>query len=244
MKTYRIIPLCLSYAEDMDMSNYTYRANLGMKTRTPRYVWYIEGADKHILVDGGSGAKLAREFARRSVKDVASFEECLAGIGLKPDDIDIVIQTHLHWDHVGNTHKCKNAKVLVQEDEFNFAFHPHPILAGGYCSDLIKNLDFEIVRGHCEVASGIHLIPSPGHTPGCQSVAVNTDKGKAIITGFCCMKANFDPPEELKPIMPVITPGIHLNPVEGFESALRVKEMADILIPLHDPSFMEVKSIP
>ncbi len=244
MKTYKIIPLSLSYAENMDMGIFTYRAFAGKKTKSVRYVWYIQGADKHILVDGGSDAKLAWEFAKRSATDVASFEESLSSVGLKPDDIDIVIQTHLHWDHVGNTHKCKNAKVLVQEDEFNFAFFPHPILASAYSSDLIKKLNFKVIRGHYEVASGIHLIPSPGHTPGCQSVAVNTEKGKAIITGFCCMKENFDPPAELKHIMPVIAPGTHLNPVEGFESACRIKEMADILLPLHDPSFLGVKSIP
>jgi glyoxylase-like metal-dependent hydrolase (beta-lactamase superfamily II) len=155
MKTYKIIPLSLSYAENMDMSNFTCRANMGMKTKTPRYVWYIDGADRHILVDGGSGTRLAREFAGRTVKDVATFEESLAGIGLKPEDIDIVIQTHLHWDHVENTRKCRNAKVLVQEDEFKFAFFPHPILAGGYSSNLLKNLDFKIIKGHFEVTSGM-----------------------------------------------------------------------------------------
>jgi hypothetical protein len=47
---------------------------------------------------------------------------------------------------------------------------------------------------------------------------------------FSIMMENFQPTKELKPIMPVITPGIHLNSVEGYESAYRIKEMADIII--------------
>jgi len=228
----------------MDMGIFAYRAFHGKKTRSGRYIWYIEGADKNILVDGGGDAKLTMEVTKRVATDVASFEDSLAGVGLKPEDIDLVIQTHLHWDHVGNTHKCKNARVVVQEEELKFAFFPHPILATSYRSDLLKGLNYEVVKGYCEIAPGIHLIPSPGHTPGCQSVSVNTDKGKAIITGFCCMNANFEPPEELKDVMPVIAPGTHFNPVDGFESACRIKEMADILIPLHEPSFLEINSIP
>ncbi len=101
-----------------------------------------------------------------------------------------------------------------------------------------------------EIASlpGIELIPTPGHTPGCMSVSVNTTKGKAIITGFCCLKENFGPPEgvseEIMEVTPIVAPGIHLNAVDGFESLLLVKGLADIPIPCHDPSFLNVKSIP
>jgi hypothetical protein len=44
--------------------------------------------------------------------------------------------------------------------------------------------------------------------------------------------------------MPIITPGTHLNAIDAFESALRIKGLADILIPMHEPSFIGVKSIP
>ena len=100
------------------------------------------------------------------------------------------------------------------------------------------------MKGQYEVAPGIELIPAPGHTPGTQAVSINTDQGKAIITGFCCVRENFYPPEEVREVMPVIPPGIHLNAVDGFESALRIKGLADILIPIHDLSLVAVKSIP
>lgn len=243
MGTYRIRPLALISMEN-DMSNFTYRFNFGKKIQLPVYCWYIEGADKHILVDTGADAKMAMEFRGFPAKEIAPFEDALASVGLKPEDIDLVIQTHLQWDHCANTSKCKNAKVIATEDELLFALSPHPILAPTYKRDLLKDLDFLLVKGQYEVAPGIELIPAPGHTPGTQAVSINTDQGKAIITGFCCIRENFYPPEEVREVMPVIPPGIHLNAVDGFESALRIKGLADILIPIHDLSLVGVKSIP
>lgn len=240
---YQIRPLPLTNIE-LDMSAMTYRFNYGKKKFLPCYCWYIEGAEKHILVDTATDAIFAKEFRGIPAEDIATFEDALAGLGLKPEDIDIVIQTHLQWDHCANTFKCRNARVIVQEEELRFAFAPHPILAPTYNRGLLKDLNFVVVRGRQEIFPGIELIPTPGHTPGCQSVSVNTTKGKAIITGFCCVKENFEPPEEVREIMPVITPGIHLNAVDGFANALFIKGLADILIPCHDPSFLKVKTIP
>ncbi len=247
MKTYRIIPLPLSVIE-LDMSVFTYRFNYGKKIRVPLTSWYIEGADKKILVDTAADAKLATQFRGFPAEEISTFEDALARVDLKPDDIDIVIQTHLQWDHCANTSKCRKAKVAVQEEELRTAFAPHPILAPTYKKNLLAGLNFMVVRGPFEIAPGIDLIPTPGHTPGSQSVSVNTAQGRAIITGFCCLKANFGPPEgapeEVTEVTPVIAPGIHLNAVEGFESVLLIKGMADIIIPCHDPSFIKVKSIP
>ena len=242
MKTYRIKPLPLIKME-IDMGRMTYLYNYGMKHQVVAYSWYIEGADQNILVDTGADVEVAMGFRGLPAKEIMTFEDALASVGLKCSDIDLVIQTHLHWDHCSNTHKCQNARVLVTEAELEFAHSPHPIMVG-YPKHLLQGLRFVPVSGHYEVAPGIELIPVPGHTPGTQAVAVNTARGRAVITGFCCCKENFEPPEELKKIMPVITPGIHLNAVDAFESALRIKKLADILIPQDDPSFVGVKSIP
>jgi glyoxylase-like metal-dependent hydrolase (beta-lactamase superfamily II) len=247
MKTYKIRPLPLSVME-LDMAVLMYRFNYGKKIMVPNCCWYIEGADKHILVDTAADAKLATAFRGLPAKEVASFESALGSIGLKPADIDIVVQTHLQWDHCANTAKCTNAKIVVLEEELRFAFAPHPILAPTYKKSLFKGVNFVVAKGRCEIAPGIELIPTPGHTPGCMSVAVDTSKGKAVITGFCCLKENFGPPEgaseELVEVTPVIAPGIHLNAVDGFESMLFVKGIADIPIANHDPMYLDIKSIP
>jgi metal-dependent hydrolase (beta-lactamase superfamily II) len=246
MKTYKIMPLALSILEG-DLSVLTYRFNYGQRLKAPIYCFYIEGADKHILVDTGANAEYGTKYRPElPIEDVQSFEDALGSVGVKPSDIDLVIATHLQWDHIAN--RCTNAKVVVQEEELRFALAPHPILAPTYHKHLFNGLNFVPVRGHHEIAPGIELIPAPGHTPGCQAVSVNTTKGKAIITGFCSTFANFEPPKdasnEIQAITPVISPGIHLNAVEAFESTLYIKGLADILIPVHEPSFMKVKSIP
>ena len=247
MKTYKIRALPLSSIE-IDKAVLMYRFNYGKKIQVPVVMWYIEGADKNILIDTASDAKIAMEYRGLPAKEIMSFEDALASVGLKPKDVDIVVETHLQWDHCANTQKCKNAKILVQEVELRFAYAPHPILAPTYKKSLLTGLNFVVVKGYQEIAPGIELIPTPGHTPGNMSVAVNTEKGKAIITGFCCLQENFGPPEgvseETKELTPVVAPGIHLNAVDGFESVLLVKGMADIVLACHDPSFMVPKTIP
>jgi N-acyl homoserine lactone hydrolase len=233
---------------ELDMSALTYRFNYGKKIRIPICAWLIEGGDKQILVDTGANAELASEFRGFPAESLKSFEDALGGLGLTPSDIDIVIQTHLHWDHCANTSKCTKAKVVVQEEELKSAFSPHPILAPTYKQSLLGDLNFVVVRGHCQIVPGIELIPTPGHTPGCQSVAVSSVQGKAIITGFCCLKENFEPPREapkaIREITPVLAPGIHLNAKDAFDSALLIKGLADILIPCHDPSLLRIETIP
>lgn len=242
MKTYRIRALPLTSME-LDKAVLMYRFHYGQKIRVPIVTWLIEGAGKNILVDTAADAKLATAFRGLPATQIMPFENALASVGLKPEDIDIVVQTHLQWDHCANTQKCRNAKVMVQEDELRFAYAPHPILAPTYKKNLFTGVNFELVSGYREIFPGIELIPTPGHTPGGMSVAVHTEKGKAVITGFCCLKENFAPPEgasdELKELTPVVAPGIHLNAVDGFESLLRVKGMADLVIANHDPSYLE-----
>ena len=208
------------------------------------YSWYIEGSDKQIIVDTGLEASFMRDSRGFPTQEILSFEDSLAGLGLKPSDIDLVIQTNLHYEHCGNTFKCKNAKVVVQEDELKFALSPHPVMANLYVKPFFRDLKFVTIRGPCAIVPGIDLIPAPGHTPGVHAVSVNTVQGKAIISGFCSIKENFEPPEEVREMWPVLTPGTHTNAMDAFDSALRIKGLADILIPQHDPSFVGIKSIP
>ena len=69
-------------------------------------------------------------------------------------------------------------------------------------------------------------------------MAINTSEGKAIITGFCCNDKNFPATG------PAIAPGVHINVMEAYDSIQRIKEMADILIPLHDLAIGKMKTIP
>ena len=159
--------------------------------------------------------------------------------------VDIVIQTHLHFDHCYNTRKCVNAKVFVQEDELKFAQNPVPF-EGIYRKELLEGLSFEIIKGDFRLFEGIDLLFTPGHSAGGQSVCVQTDKGKAVISGLCGIKENYYP-ENINPMAgggTTILPGIMLDAVKAYHSIIRIKEAADIILPLHDPEILKMKSIP
>ena len=110
---------------------------------------------------------------------------------------------------------------------------------------MISAVKIETVDGDVNIVDGIDVLLTPGHTIGTQSVVVNTSKGKAIIYGACTVNANFEPNEAAQGKgMTVIPPAIHLDVVEAYNTQVRVKEMADIIIPCHEPSFRDVASIP
>jgi N-acyl homoserine lactone hydrolase len=247
MNKYEIVPLVLANIE-VDKSKMTYLANYGVKVNLPTISFYIKGAAENILVDTGASADFMAEYEpNQAARNVQSFEEALGKQGLRPEDIDIVIQTHLHHDHVGNTAKCKKAKIIVQEDELRFALAPHPLFAAVYPTELLKGMSFQPVRGDTEIINGIRILLTPGHSPGTQSVAIETTQGTAIITGFCCIRETFEVSAETSKLSPgwlVYTPGCHTDALAAFDSTLKVKGLADILIPNHEPALQYTQTIP
>jgi N-acyl homoserine lactone hydrolase len=253
MNTYSIKPLMLSKVTS-EKGPMTYLAYPGHPVIRPYVMWHIQAGDKHVLVDTAIEAEDYRNyhpgFSTMPFEPVQSFEDALAKVGCAPDDIDMVIQTHLHMDHIYNTSKCRNAAIYVQKKELEFAMNPHPIFEIIYPRDIIKDLTFEIIDGEKTILPGIAVMPVPGHTPGCQAVIVDTTEGKAVISGFCSIMENFYPPEDVKTKVtpfasyPVIAPGIHTDLFRAYESVLRVKEIADIVIPMHDPDMAERDHIP
>ncbi len=237
MSKYVIHPLVVGINET-DQGIMTYQKGYGKRIYLPIYVFYLEGGDQKILVDTGMEEFMVPPGAAEDTNlKIMEFEEALATVNLKPEDVDIVIQTHLHNDHCENTYKCTNAKVYVQQAELDFFKSPHP-LDHRYYSDLLDESEVVTVEGDREIAPGIRVILTPGHTPGGQSVAVETDRGTAVITGFCCNAENFPS------VGPAVTPGVHINAIEAYESAQRVRELADILIPIHDVEIGRSGKIP
>jgi len=65
-----------------------------------------------------------------------------------------------------------------------------------------------------------------------------------MITGFCVIDENFDPPKEIRAMeMEVIPPGTHVNTYQAYDILVKVKSMADVLIPLHEPRFAAIDNI-
>jgi N-acyl homoserine lactone hydrolase len=237
MPEYVIHPLVVGLNET-DQGVMTYLKGYGKRIYLPIYVFYLEGGPEKILVDTGLEQFMVPPGAAEELGlTILEFEDALASYNLKPEDIDIIIHTHLHNDHCENDYKCTKARVFVQKKELEFFQNPHPV-DHRYFPDLLDGVEVVTVEGDAEIVPGISVMLTPGHTPGGQSVVVNTSKGRAVITGFCCNDQNFPASG------PIVPPGVHLDLIEAYESVRRAKEAADILIPLHDLSVGRRASIP
>lgn len=237
MNEYTIYPMTVG-ANETDQGVMTYLRGYGKRIWIPIYVFLIKGSDRNILVDTGLEQFVVPDHVGREYGlKIMEFDDALKTHGLLPEDIDIVIHTHLHNDHCENDYKCTNARIVVQKAEYDFFLNPHP-LDHRYYPDLLDGLEVEIVEGDSTLMEGIDLIFSPGHTPGGQSVAVRTSAGLAVITGFCCNALNFPANG------PVVPSGVHTDAIAAYESANKIREMAEILIPLHDLSIGKQNRIP
>ncbi len=238
MREYTIHPLVVG-ANETDQGIMTYLKDYGRRIWIPIYVFVIRGGDRNIIVDTGlSDFVVPEEVGRTYGLDILPFEEALATQGLAPDKIDLIIHTHLHNDHCENDQLCENAAVLVQKREMDFFRAPHP-LDHRYYPDVLDGVNVTEIDGDCELFDGVSVILTPGHTPGGQSVCVNTAKGKAVNTGFCCNEKNFPA------VGPAVCPGVHTDPLAGYDSAQRIKAMKpEFLLPLHDLSVGRHRTIP
>jgi len=246
--TYKIHPIVMG-TKAFDKGMMTYQYGYGEPYTIPIYCWYLEGGDKKILVDTGELAPLQSKERESAIGGkIYKFEEGLARWGLKPEDIDIVIHTHLHNDHCENDDKCINATFYVHEKELERIHNPHPLdfrYNEDFILDVEKNGQIKKLTGDAEILPGIRVIHTPAHTEGGLTVLIDTAQGKAAITGFCLIMENFFPPAKIKAMeMEVIPPGTHVNVYEAYDIVLKVRDMADILIPLHEPEFASRDTIP
>ena len=195
-----------------DRSRMTYRLNMGEKINFANYAWYIEGAREKTLVDTGGTIEF---FAKQGALDKAiqTLDTGLSNLGVGFDDVELVILTHLHQDHVAQAPRFTKARFLVQKDELEFALNPHPAVAVSFNKEYFEGLNFEIISGDIKISDEISVISTPGHTPGGQSVCVKTAQGTVVIAGLCSLFENFEPPPPLNETMPVIAPTYHSAPL-------------------------------
>jgi N-acyl homoserine lactone hydrolase len=105
----------------------------------------------------------------------------LASVGVRPDEVAIVVNSHLHFDHAGNNGAFPKATFIVQGDHLAFA-KGKPNFPGIYWD--IPELTYMPVSGRTRVARGVEVVPTPGHAPGHQSLVVDLpDTGRVVLCG-------------------------------------------------------------
>jgi N-acyl homoserine lactone hydrolase len=227
----------------------------------PVLAFYIEGGSKKILVDTGvvnAGPDGTHHGFPLFDAGTQGMLDALAEIGLKPADIDIVILTHMHFDHAANIGLFPHAQFILQKKEWEYAKAPLPIQQGVYLPELIVQLekyDLLLVDDGYEVADGIQVICVPGHTKGQQAIVVNTSDGTYVIAGdLTYTYLNIYPerdemtdmfgtkiPCTPQPGHAFYPPGIHTDLSDWYNSIWRILKIAGSrkhIIPGHDPGLM------
>ena len=146
----------------------------------------IRTGNKNVLVETGIGSKLPDRMVK-IYGQPAKLLDNLAAQGVSPEDIDVVINTHLHFDHCGwNTVRkgdqvlatFPKAKYFVQEGEWQHAQEQHIRDSVSYISDnynpLIESGQMQLLRGDQEIVPGVFVKNFPGHTAHMQAVIVSS----------------------------------------------------------------------
>lgn len=129
----------------------------------PVNVALLRTDDATILVDTGAGPKPRAFFPDG---DARLLDE-LARADVKPEDVDVVIHTHLHIDHVGWTGSFPNARYVVHEDDWAYFMSEDSLAERPHLRERVLPLEnIERITGETEVSAGVVVQPAPGHTPG------------------------------------------------------------------------------
>lgn len=206
-------------------------------------IWYIHGAKEKVLVDTSfdncenvmnvlKKYGVSQIFKRKKEWEIIN---ALKKVNVAPEQIDIVIHTHLHFDHYGNDELFKNASFIVQKEEIPWALTPPPYGMWYYreFSSHFRNvLDrVEAIEGDVRVTKGIEVWKLGGHTPGSMAVVVDTDIGRVALLGDVALT--------YKNLQFKWPGGFFCNLDQVIQAYDRVSKEADIVVPGHDWEFFE-----
>jgi glyoxylase-like metal-dependent hydrolase (beta-lactamase superfamily II) len=179
MSNYIIKPIRLGTIT-RPVSNMLYGSDNKDPFEFPLIAYYLESDEHKILVDTGGSIPNPEKWQPFVRKPGEELDAALKSIGVNPDDIDIVLFTHLHWDHAGNNHVLKKARFIAQKIEVDTMLH---VDIKGYEKEFAAATTYETVDGDVEIVPGISVVLAPGHSHGSQVIFVDTEDGKYMLTG-------------------------------------------------------------
>jgi len=167
------------------------------------------------------------------MKEKDRIDNRLAEIGLQPQDIHFVVNTHLHFDHAGANYLFTNSVVLVQRDHYQQAVDTLGAFQTKYWH--LPDLTYELVEGDLNLAPGVQVVKAPGHAKGFQAPVIRLpDSGTIVIAGDAIsMEENLTEDNWAGA----------WNPIKARASARRLAAIAEAeggqIIFGHDPDFWE-----
>jgi len=213
--------------------------------------WYfIRHPKGNIVIDGGNAAEVAIDKRAHWGAVVDAYdpvmgrdENCiaqLAKIGVRPEDVNYVLQSHLHLDHTGAIGRFPNALHIVQRSEWQYAFAPDWFSAGAYIrADFDRpNLRWKFLNGEDTddydlfMDGMIRMIFTPGHAPGHQSFLINLPRSGPILLAI-------DAAYTMDHWHEKALPGLVCSSVDAARSVRKLKAVAQrtnaMVVTGHDP---------
>ncbi|MFI0240203.1 N-acyl homoserine lactonase family protein [Streptomyces sp. NPDC016845] len=132
-----------------------------------------------ILFDTGIGAADPETEAHYRPRRRA-LQEALAAAGAGLGDISLVVNCHLHFDHCGGNPLLGGRPIIVQETELAAARR------GDHTIDELVDFpgaSYDVLTGEAEIRPGVWIVPTPGHTPGHQSLVLRQNDGTVVLAG-------------------------------------------------------------
>ena len=169
------------------------------------------------IIDAYSTSTLIRAGSVNIVVDTsdkemsAAIRTSLRQVSVLPEDISIVVLTHMHRDHYGNNGLFKNAKIFVRKEE---------------CPE---ERNYFPVSKDKEIAPGVKLVHTPGHTEGSMSVFVEGERKYAVAGDAIPLEDNY---------RKMVPPALNYDAETAMESIKSIIEYAQVIIPGHGFPFM------
>ena len=208
----------------IDRSQLLWNVDCGVRLRFPIYSVLVEHEDGLFLFDTGIDLEHATrtfpsEEPRQSEEQriVAQLALC----GFAPGDVTYIVNSHLHFDHVGGNRHFPGAKTLVSKTELRQAKVPETFERYAYSDQSFDHpqATFELLEGDVELAGGLRLFETPGHSAGHYSLLVEPPSGDALLFAFDAAYAH----ESLDRLIPS---GFHLDPTAAVRSLRRLQKIA------------------
>ena len=246
VKETRIYPINTGWCR-ADLGTYMFvKGEAGTKIDIPMMCYLVDTGEHKIMVDTGiPDAERATKYHHECQKrDCPDSPDAVRALGMDPDEVDLCIFTHLHWDHTHNMKKFRNARYVAHAAELQWAYNPLPLYYRSYESPTLgieapfTGCHFELVEGEAEIVPGLRVFPTPGHTPGHQSVQVETSAGSFVLVGDAIFRyRNFEP--KLEEHWRYWSQQRFVNMIDGWRSMEEIDRRADFILPCHDEIALE-----
>jgi len=188
-----------------------------------------------IICETGIGSKLSEKRALQvALREPEGMLHALRRLGIRPEEVDAVVTTHLHWDHAGGLTRrdeygeleltFKNARHFIQRSEWDFALKPDVRSKPSYITDdftpLADGNDLvEFLDGDAEVLPGVQIRHVGGHTPGSQVLILRSGELACAVTGdLVCQTPHLRVPWNM---------AADIEPLRVFEQKARLLDEAE-----------------